>query len=246
MMNRYSNSMKLAISENAIGTSTDEDTDDEALHRAELNRARKLAQQRINQQEARERARAFAVLDNVSERESFSCPERRKKRRSKLLDPALNPHIDHEAVEAGDSDSDVQRENDSFIASDSSINTDNNIENRRRGVEDESGSHGNQHAPINDGDAGPPKSVQFKREENSDASSSDQECVMYEEFAASREVVEAQIVAEERKRKRYMFCDSTDEDGSTKDHSIAEEETEEEASFSSVVGNNAEHNNYET
>jgi len=245
MMNRYSNSMKLAISENAIGTSTDEDTDDEALHRAELNRARKLAQQRINQQEARERARAFAVLDNVSERESFSCPERRKKRRSKLLDPALNPHIDHEAVEAGDSDSDVQRENDSFIASDSSINTDNNIENRRRGVEDESGSHGNQHAPINEGD-GPPKSVQFKREENSDASSSDQECVMYEEFAASREVVEAQIVAEERKRKRYMFCDSTDEDGSTKDHSIAEEETEEEASFSSVVGNNAEHNNYET
>ena len=46
------------------------------------------------------------------------------KKNSRLpLDPALNPHIDHEAVEAGDSDSDLLHDSDGFLASDSSFTT---------------------------------------------------------------------------------------------------------------------------
>lgn len=46
---------------------------EEAWQRAELNRARKLAHQRMDRHEAHERARAFAVLDNVSERDPLAA-----------------------------------------------------------------------------------------------------------------------------------------------------------------------------
>jgi hypothetical protein len=228
--------------------SNDKDTAEEVVQRAELNRARKLAHQRMVRYEAQERARAFAVLDNVSEGELPSWRGRRNNTRSKL-DPALNPHIDHEAVEAGDSDSDLQQDNDSFIRSDSSFISDSNIENESLGAEEESGKNGNQRAPTNV-HHGQLKSVEFEWEDRSDGSSSDQECTMYEDFAASREVIEAQIDADEKKRKRYQFCDSTDEEQSISNNnqddesSSVELETEEEASFSSVVGNGSEQESY--
>ena len=214
------------------------DTEEEAQQRAELNRARKLAQQRMDRHEAHERARAFAVLDNVSERESPSWREMKTTSRSKF-DPALNPHIDHEAVEAGDSDSDVQRDNDSFIASDSSVTTVSTVENGSCGEEKKGGSGGIQH--THHGILGQEKATEFAQEDGSDDRSEEADDTLYDDFAASREVVEAQIDADEKKRKRYQFCDSTDEEESTSSSNQDEEashsstlETEEEASFSSI------------
>ncbi len=243
------------------GTS-DEESEDEAQVRAELNRARRIAYQRMDRHEAHEQDRAFAVLDNVSERECPSWREVGKMKRAKL-DPSLNPHIDFEAVEVGDSDSDLQHDDrDSFIASDGSIISDSHTENRSPPKE-------NKTVGANPDSL---QRVELEWEEHSSGATGEPECTLYEEFVASRKVVEAQIAAEERKRKRYMFCDSTDEededveDGNSKlsraeaeeeasnsDHSRAEAEeeasnsdhsraeAEEEASFSSVVGTGAKH-----
>jgi hypothetical protein len=62
---------------------------------------------------------------------------------------------------------------------------------------------------------------------------------MYDDFVASREAVEAQIAADAVKRRRYQFCDSSDEEqpisGSKGgDSGGGEMEAEVEASFSSV------------
>ena len=218
---------------------------EEALQRAELNRARKLAHQRMDRHEAHERARAFAVLDNVSERESPIYHEMKDNSRP-ALDPALNPHIDHEAVEAGDSDSDLLRDSDSdllhdsdsFLASDSSCTT--------VGMVDD-GSRGNENGK---GGSNRKETVSSEREDGSDESSQEGE-TFYDDIVASREVIEAQIDEEEKKRKRYQFCDtSSDEEQSSSDNNSdhgssnsqgsCDIETEEEASFSSVLGQDDE------
>ena len=206
---------------------------EEAQQRAELNRARMLAHQRMDRHEAHERARAFAVLDNVSERESPSCREMKNNSRSPL-DPALNPHIDHEAAEVGDSDSDLLHDNDSSLASDSSFFTADTIDDGSSGKEKGKG-------------ASREETVASECLDGSDDDKSQDGETFYDDIVASREAIEAQIDAEEKKRKRYQFCDtSSDEEpslsgnnsdrGSSNSRGSCDIETEEEASFSSVVG----------
>ena len=200
----------------------------------------------MDRHEALLRARAFATLDNVTERESPNWMEM-KKNSGLPLDPALNPHIDHEAVEAGDSDSDLaQDDNDSFIASDSSLVTVSTTDNGSRGEE-----KGKSRVTGREETAA---CCEWDYDGTSDHSSQEGE-TLYDDFVASRKVIEAQIDADERKRKRYQFCESSDEDQTISSNnsysgscgnsendsemSRGKMEAEEEASFSSVVGHDA-------
>lgn len=215
---------------------------EEALHRSQLARARKLAQRRMDRHEEREIERAFAVLDNVPEKESSPLFGSRKKSKPEL-GPALNPYIDHEALEVGDSDSnlaDVDGDNDTFIASDSSPITVSNIEITR---EDDDGGCGRKRKqkPSQRGRSRrcQEEKVAFESEEESDGGSRQEGATMYEDFVASREAVEAQIAEDAAKRWRYQFCDSSDDEPNTSNRngdecSGGEMEVEEETSFSSV------------
>jgi len=173
----------------------------EAVQRAELARARQVAHKRIGQHEQNQTKRAFAVLDNVSERESPSWKSR-SRRVGTRFDPALNPHIDNEAAEAGDSDSDLL--GDDSLSASSEEEEDNRPEKNRPHL----------HLDIKDSDSTDP-SVPTRRiahllGKNSSANSdSDNEDTMYEDFSASREAVQAQIVAEAMAQNQQHCCDSS-------------------------------------
>ena len=188
---------------------------EEALIRAQLARAKKLAQKRMDRHEERESERVFAVLDNVSEREAAQLHGSRRTSQPKF-DPALNPYIDHEALEVGDSDSDLahdddDKDNDTFIASESStitvstaVDTNNKIDRECRRNRKQNARQG-WSRPCHE------VTVAFNYEEDSDDGSSQEGGTLYEDFVASREAVEAQIDAA-MKRKRYQVCDSSDEE----------------------------------
>jgi len=189
----------------------------------ELERAKQVAFRRMERHQAMEMERAFAVLDNVPERESAALRGQWKKAKSPL-DAAHNPFIDNEAVEAGESDSDMEEANSKMQEEDSFTGEGSPSVSDSVSIVDS----------LSQAMSLP--SVGGMSDEASDDS---EDCTMYDDFIASRDVVRAQIQAEDSKRKRHQFCDSSSEEDQSSSHSCSGNsgsmETEEEASFSSVV-----------
>jgi len=180
--------------------------------------------------------RAFAVLDNVCEGDKRLQMINRSKSKSQL-NPSQNPFIDNEATEARESDSDLADE-ESFDCETSLSDSDATM----GGLTSlETGSNN----PDSEG-----------RANGSDLSISTQELpTLYDNYSASRAMMEAQIQKEQFAKDRYQFCsnssDDTNQDSSSNSsddssqHSYSSSSTssngdsktdmELEASFSSVV-----------
>lgn len=210
----------------AKGRSKGQRAREEAALRAELARARQLAHERIGRDEQNRAKRDFALLDNVSEKESPSW-QKRSRASGPHLDPALNPHIDHEAIEVGDSDSDLLHDDSSTTYS-----------------EEDSPAVKQPSLGKNCGQRARPARETMHRLEKyvGEDSDDDKDCTMYDDLTASRKVLEAQILAEERAKRRRQFCDSSSEDdpsecsSSCTSNATEDDDDEEEASLSSVVG----------
>ena len=90
----------------------------DAQRRAQLARARNLAQKRMDKHELNDTARVLSVLENVSEKESLTAAQYCSNWNHSDLKPSCNLFIDNEAIEVGDDDSDLNTTSsaeDSFI-----------------------------------------------------------------------------------------------------------------------------------
>ena len=217
--------------------STDDEGDEDSFHKkkarkgdwdaiqeAELAQAKRVAGRRMERHENMEIERAFAVLDNVREGEAHVRRSRYSKPRSHL-NPLHNPFIENEAVEVADSDSD--------LAEDESFDT-LNLSRAGTSTDEE-----------NDSKPSPPISQKQSVGSGSDLSDIDDWPTLYENYTASRTMMEAQIQQEQKQAKSSqssndsissMSSSSDDQfsDCSTSDNDV-ESSMELEASFSTLT-----------
>lgn len=152
----------------------------QALEQEELALAKRVAKCRIERHEIMEIERAFAVLDNVQEGKSYRQRNRHSKSKPQL-NPRQNPFIQNEAVEVGDSDSDLANE-ESF----DTLNV--------SGQSNTSSASGDNET---DSKLSPPISQKQSTSSDSDLSDSEDWPTLYENYCASRELMEAQIQREQ-------------------------------------------------
>jgi len=213
--------------------STDDEGDGHPFHKkkarnidkeeAELAQAKEVAHQRMKRHEVMEIERTFAVLDNVREGETFQLKNKRPQQPKCGLNPALNPYIENEAAEAKESDSDLADE-ESFESATFSVDSDMST------VETEEKFH-----QCLKSDHSPPLS------DHSDTAGQSDSSILYENYCASRELVEAQIQKEQKQTFRYQSSNSSSintnhHTHSTSSDSASDSGMELEASFSSVFG----------
>lgn len=209
----------------------------EALQLAELSQAKRVAQRRMERQEIMEIERAFAVLDNVQERAVPPLRKNHYSRSNPQLNPRHNPFIENEAVEVGESDSD--------LADEESFDTLRSRSDADTAMDEEE-----------DSKPSPPISQNQSLAAESDLSDVDDWPTLYENYSASRQLMEAQIQKEQMETNGYHSgsestrsndtdiqsgSDSTSSDSDQYSHSNTSDDgsdtsMEVEASFSSVSG----------
>lgn len=198
----------------------------DAQRKAQLARARVLAQKRMDEHELNESARVLSVLDNVSEKESPTAAQYCNKWERSGLKPSSNPFIDDEAIEVGDDDSDLNTTSsgeDSFIndSDEESTFSEREVSHRRK-----------RHKGS--------KAQEVKKKEDPDITSgvkcasdeSDGE-VVYEDFSASRAATLKSIEGGEW-RKRYQHSWEDDQED---DRTLADGESSNENSDSEIDDN---------
>ena len=180
-----------------------------AVQQAELAQARRLAHRRMERHEVLEIERAFAVLDNVQEGDLRPVKNNRSKTKPQL-NPSHNPYIDNEADEARQSDSDLAEEESfdsgtSLSDSDATMGGLANLDILSYTTDNEALVYG------------------------SDESISTQEFpTLYENYSASRQLMEAQIQREQKEKagsSRY----SSDDSNQHTDSASGDEDTEDDS-----------------
>jgi len=181
----------------------------DAQRKAQLARARILAQKRMDKHELNEEARILSVLDNVSEKESPAAAQYCYKWERSGLKPSSNPYIEDEAIEVGDDDSDL---NTSASSGDDSFINDSDEEST---FSEREASHPRKRHKGS-------KAQEVENKEDPDSTSgvgcaasdeSDGE-VMYEDFSASRAATLKSIEGGEwRKRSLHSWEDDQEDDG---------------------------------
>lgn len=179
----------------------------DAQRRAQLARARALAQKRMDKHELNETARVLSVLENVSEKESPTAAQYCSNWNKSDLKPSCNPFIEDEAIEVGDDDSDLNTASsgeDSFI----------NDSDEESTISERQVSH-----PRKRHKGSKAQEVAYKEDPDitsrvgcaSDESDGE---VIYEDFSASRAATLKSIEGGEwRKRSLHLWEDDQEDDG---------------------------------
>jgi len=221
---------------------------DEENDAAELARAKRAARRQMERVEIMEIERAFAALDNIR----VDDTRLRKSKRAKSkpwLDPSNNRYIDNEAVEAGQSDSDLSVDSDSTTS-----RSDGTMEGLKSkqwpgNLGDELSADSGSTTSRSDGTMKGLENLEVHTQlsdnvgmDDRSNSEPDDFPTLYDNYCASRQLLEAQIQKERKLTARYdssssissecsdQHCDSLNSDNEN------DTDTEVEASFSSVHG----------
>jgi len=206
---------------------------DEDKEAAELAQAKRAARRQMERQEIMEIERQFAVLDNIRVGDPRLQKKNNRLKSKSHLDPSDNPYINYEAAEARDSDSDLADE-ESFASETSSLYSDVSL-----GGQDKA----EMCSPTTKNEF--PSSKTFPADGSDLSEPEDEFPTLYENYCASRQVVEAQIQQELKEQVGNQSSSSSSSissyhnDQNMRSSSIddgSETDMEVEASFSSVFG----------
>lgn len=169
---------------------------------AELEQAKQLAFQRMEENEEHEEARVFSLLDNLSDNISYSQHIAISRKKSSCQ-PQENQFIDFEAKEVGDDDSDILADGDE---NDESFIDDNCFDDVQKQPSQPSSL--GQHRQLLDKVEVGAKMESYSGHCGSD-SDSDDEGILYEDFSASREKTLQKLVKSVYKRPAHFLDESS-------------------------------------